>query len=210
MKIEILFSFIDTLRPAGQSGFVTPEDKEFAINYAQYTKFNEEKKFYGLNQDITDRLRVFERRTEPTPQGDYYVIPTDYARAVAFAHKDSEGKEHAGDIIQHSRWLFRTTSKIKPPIVSKPIMVIRDKIEVAPDDVNPVLYYLKQPAKVVFNYTEINETTVQFVESGSTDIEWREEDLPEILLTTLQYLGVPIKDDILLRFKQFSEATANG
>ncbi len=204
MFIDTLFKFIDFMRPEGQSGFITPERKQEALNYAQFEKFNKEKVLYGLDQDVTDRLRRFERRSELTAQSStIFAVPDNYGRAVSFAHKQEDGAEVSGKIIPHGRWADAKRSRIKRPTLEYPVMVIRNTIEVAPVGVVPVLYYLKMPDKVVYNYTVIDDVTIQFSQSGSTDIEWPEAEHPEILSKTLQYLGVPLKDDWLLQFERF-------
>ena len=61
--------------------------------------------------------------------------------------------------------------------------------------------YLKNPTDAVYAYTVINERDLLFDEENSTDTEFKPLDQSALVVKTLQYLGIPLKDSILLQFE---------
>lgn len=62
--------------------------------------------------------------------------------------------------------------------------------------------YLRVPVNAVYAYTIINSRDILFDEGNSTDVEWKTLDQSALVLKTLQYLGVPLKEQLLLQFEQ--------
>lgn len=61
--------------------------------------------------------------------------------------------------------------------------------------------YLKNPTDAVYAYTVISGRDLLFDEGNSTDTEFKPLDQSALVVKTLQYLGVPLKDSILLQFE---------
>jgi hypothetical protein len=205
MYIETLFAFIDFLRPEGQSGFITPERKEEAFNLAQFEKFNTEKVKYGIDQIITSRLRMFHKRVELSPSGNYFSLPADFDHPIGYAATYAD-TEYPADAISTSRWVARKISKIKPVELPYPAMNIRDVVELLPTGGTPVLYYLRQPVKIKYNYTIVDDINVVFSAAGSTDIEWQESDHFDIMHRALSYLGVSLRDNWMVELEQLKRS----
>jgi hypothetical protein len=62
--------------------------------------------------------------------------------------------------------------------------------------------YLRVPVNAEYAYTIINSRDIVFDEGNSTDVEWFPLDHSALVLKTLQYLGVPLKDQLLVQFEQ--------
>ena len=62
--------------------------------------------------------------------------------------------------------------------------------------------YLKNPPDAVYAYTVISGRDLLFDEGNSTDTIFKPLDQSALVVKTLQYLGVPLKDSILLQFGQ--------
>ncbi len=60
--------------------------------------------------------------------------------------------------------------------------------------------YLRVPVDAKYAYTIINDRDILFDVGSSTDVEWYPLDHSALVIKTLQYLGVPLKDQILLQF----------
>ena len=91
------------------------------------------------------------------------------------------------------------------PTKTRPICRVsaNDKLLIKPtsgiDEIR--ISYLKTPPNAVYAYTIISERDLLFDEGNSTDTIFKPEDQSALVLKTLQYLGVPLKDNILLQFE---------
>ena len=65
-----------------------------------------------------------------------------------------------------------------------------------------ILRYLKLPVDSVYAYTVIDSRNLLFDEGNSTDTEYGPLEHSTLVLKTLQYLGIPLKDQYLLQFEQ--------
>lgn len=61
--------------------------------------------------------------------------------------------------------------------------------------------YLKNPPDAVYAYTVISGRDLLFDEENSTDTIFKPLDQSALVVKTLRYLGVPLKDSILLQFE---------
>ncbi len=62
--------------------------------------------------------------------------------------------------------------------------------------------YLKTPPDAVYAYTTVSSRDLLFDEGNSIDTIFKAEDHSALVLKTIQYLGVPLKDNILMQFTQ--------
>jgi hypothetical protein len=65
--------------------------------------------------------------------------------------------------------------------------------------------YLRIPVDAVYGYTIVNDRDIVFDSGTSTDIEWYSTDHTALILKTLQYLGISLKDQMLVQFEQIKQ-----
>lgn len=91
------------------------------------------------------------------------------------------------------------------PAPTRPICRVsnNDKLLVKPTDgIDEIrLSYLKTPPNAIYAYTVVSGRDLLFDEGNSTDTIFKPEDHSALVLKALQYLGVPLKDNILLQFE---------
>ncbi len=91
------------------------------------------------------------------------------------------------------------------PAPTRPICRVsnNDKLLVKPtagvDEIR--ISYLKTPPDAVYAYTVVSGRDLLFDQGNSTDTIFKPEDHSALVLKTLQYLGVPLKDNILIQFE---------
>lgn len=91
------------------------------------------------------------------------------------------------------------------PSPTRPLVKLTGKnIDLKPvDNIDELtIDYLRIPADAVYAYTIANSRDIVFDEGNSVDVEWFPLDHSALILKTLQYLGVPLKDNILMQFPQ--------
>lgn len=205
MTIDEMHKFQKFLANVGQNGYFPPEDRDRAINQASFDKFNEEKRLFEVNGYISDNLRPFNVSSDISLSSGLGSLPSDYDYRISAS--DASDKEV--EIVESYEWLGRINSEIAPPSTTYPVLCIRNQVEVRPTSITSVkLYYLKEPLKAKWGYTVSSGRYIHNA-SASTDLDWPDSAHGDIVLRSLPYLGVPLNDEVLTRFKSFKQQTEN-
>src|SRR3990167_6715939 len=215
-RIEKLHFFIDKLKPESQIGMITAETKDEAINYYITEIFGNDIKEYQENRVMTSPLQPFEVRTVLstviTDQNEVYTLPTGIQRLTGFgALITSNGVAHSLEVemkeIPETQFNRVYNSGLIGPETNYPICVVRGAtISVAPKNgiIWPVIYYLRLPNAVRWGYTNENNGLDQvYAKTGGTNGAAVDPEYPDymdfsILRGALKYLGVSLRDDVLM------------
>lgn len=237
MFINDIHTFIKFLKNQGQNIYHTPEQIDNAINRASLDLFRQEEKVFEQSQIITDTLRPFKERVSYTVAASSYDLPSDYIRATNISHNYSatatvsEEDEYAFcdidytdpngndvvsvekeiDLIPDSDWIKRQDNLIVGPTVKNPIArIFGSKLEVLPNTVKPTLYYLRKPTNAVWAYTISGDgRSFIFDEDNSVDLEWNVISHNEIIEKTIGFLGIALKDNVMMQYEQYKKGSNN-
>lgn len=103
----------------------------------------------------------------------------------------------------------RLNSQVDPVTITSPIGEILAPrfIKLYPTSgYNGTVTYLRRPAKPVFSYTVISGRVIVFNEAASTNIEWRETEINQVIIKSLLTLGINLSAQDI---SQFAEAKGN-
>jgi len=85
--------------------------------------------------------------------------------------------------------------------------IFRDYIQFSPNDLYSAnIIYLKKPADMVWGYT-VSNGRAEYSEALSTQPEWSDTDMNEIIYLALSYIGVNLKDPDVSQFAQLKTQT---
>lgn len=238
MLINDIHTFVKFLKNQGQNIYHTPEEIDNAINRASLDLFRQEEKVFELNQIVTDTLRPFKAKVEYNSAASSYDLPSDYIRATNVSHKytnntvasveddfeycdtDLQSDSSSGssntvekevDLIPDSDWIKRQDNLVVGPTESNPIArIYGSSIEVLPNTVKPILYYLKKPveAKWAYNISGDGRSYI-FDEANSVDLEWSVISHNEIIEKTIGFLGFAVKDNVMMQYEQYKKGSNN-
>lgn len=207
MKILSIISFLNSLKNAGQGRYIKNKDIVVSFNNASISLWNSLIDSYQANQAITDLLRPF-KKTNPNPiditegKAD---LPNDYAYGTSF-WVNKEGEEYTLDILRDSEYRSRKSSKLLPPTQDFPIGKIEsDQVEISPKDIEGGFFveYLKRPTDVQLVFTLSTDGRTEIIdEENSTDTEWSERALPELIKMMATTLGITLNDGWLTQYQQ--------
>lgn len=238
MLINDIHTFVKFLKNQGQNIYHTPEQIDDAINRASLDLFRQEEKIFEQTQIITDTLRPFKVKKSDYAGTSPYALPDDYIRATNVAHvyksnkvvaeedestfcdndlntdpnsNDTTGIEKEVDLITDGDWVKRQDNLVVAPTEKNPISrVYGDSLEVLPNTVIPILYYLKEPIKGKWAYdVSVDGRSFIFNAGNSIDLEWSLISHNEIIEKTLGYLGVAVRDQIMMQYEQFQKNNNN-
>lgn len=201
-RIERIHYFIEKLKPEGQSGKFSPEDKDEAINFAMLDMFRDDIKRYDEDLDVKVRLQSLEVRkvyAAGEKVGDGYPIPSDIQKVTGTGGIYG-GVEYEMDVLSEMEYRKRINDKLIPPIYKVPVCSVRSgSIIVSPGEVLPVLYYVKSPTSVKYNYTQQGSLGLDLVynSTGSVHPFYPETLDFEVIKGACKYLGISLRDEML-------------
>lgn len=205
MTIKDMHDMIDTLKNEGQTGYHTPEEIDRALNNASDDKFNSEKKVFEATGFISDNIRTFKTKATVSLTSGSGALPSDYSYRTGASTTGNLPVE----ILSEGEWVNKINDPIDPPSTTRPIMAIRSTIDVLPITLTSVvLYYLKRPATMVFGYTVTDGENV-YNSGTSTNCDFPVDCHVDIVLRACVYLGIPLRDQDLIRLKAYKTQTEN-
>ena len=110
--------------------------------------------------------------------------------------------------VEQDRLANNLASYYDYPVDSNAIYTIfRDYIQFSPNDLYSAnIIYLKKPEDMVWGYT-MNGQIPEYSEALSTQPEWNDTDMNEIIYLALSYIGVNLKDPDVSQFAQIKTQT---
>jgi len=203
MTISEIHERFLTLKRQGQGAYHTREEIDRFLNDASMDKFNEEKRLFEVNSFISDNLRNFNKAANITITAGVGSLPTDYDYRTNAATSGFKKLE----IVPQGELIERINDPIAAPSIEYPICSISEQIYLSPISVTLItLYYLKKPAIMVFGYTEDLDGNTIYNSGTSTDPDWPDSCMPDIIRRALKYAGVSLPDQVMMQAKQIIES----
>ncbi len=206
-------SLVDEVRQyanQSQSLYFSPEEMTTAINRAQTDKYRSDYSIFESNQMITDSMRNFKRTVDiPIGLDSLFPIPDDYynvtnlssllADPLSTPENPLPDKEYSGKVFTDGEFLDAAESELLPPENEFPkARIINSNIQILPQTVTKIrLYYLSQPVDVVYAYDLVGDKII-FKDQGSVDSDYPNSESSDIIARTLVYLGITMREEILV------------
>ena len=218
VSVDTVYQRVLAILNKEQRGYLTPAEYNLFANQAQLDIF--EQYFYDLNQfsrlpgnsteysDMVDileeKISIFETFGTTTYANNYWPEPADLYRLGSVVYNGSE-VEH----VNKNEYLYITSSPLSKPTNDFPIYT-RDtsgiKVYCASEITTDVTFqYVKKPAKVIWNYTEVNGEAL-YNANGAVDFELHEAEETDLVIKILQLAGVLIKDPSVYQIGSTEEA----
>ena len=226
MDINQIKKFVDYLVRKNNSAYLNPDQFNLVLDRAQMSKFMElygnPKEYqpgnpipriaYEVTQKISDDLRIFKENFNMLIDNNgQATLPSNYIHAIsigAIAGKNttpgkSEKQFITVDIIPEDKEYYRLGSVIVPPTKKQPIAVIKDTyVQVYPENMGSVKFsYLRRPVEPVWGYDIVNGRPV-YSESKSTNLEWPDQTINDIIIRACNFIGISIKDGDIVSYTQ--------
>lgn len=185
--------------------FFSPEEYDAALDIAQLNRFNELKPSYAATQQVQDALMPFIGEQPFTVQNGRLTLPEDYHHLTAIEITVQDGGRTIYPIVElisADEISYRRSSQLIPLTIKNPIGEYKPKkqVQVYPvQAISGVIKYLTRPAKPVFAYT-ISNGAISYDELLSTQMEWNDTEMEQIIKGALVVLGLNVKDGDLVGY----------
>lgn len=210
-----------------QQGFITHEEIDLALDRAQMTLFNDyhsnpklpartQAEVYGESQRIDDALSPFKEKYTftalLTPSG-VITLPNDYMHLISLyttVYNSQLGRNvySAVQVLSEDELIDRLESQVIPVSADDPVAIMnkQNKIQLFPEvGSTGAVYYFRRPVVPKFAYTQVGRA-ITYDSGNSVQLEWREMDLNNIIVSALQSYGLNLSSQDIIQFGAAKEA----
>jgi hypothetical protein len=216
MTIQEIHAIIDEQLRKSQAGFVPPEQKDRAINWAQDEYFQKLQPAHGTSQSVVDDLQPFKKEqgfvNGSSPSG-IITLNADYETllAVETVVADDDGTHYIPvELVNEDELSYRKSSQLIPLSVYNPVGRLiaptaaygQFRVKLYPEQASAgTVYYLRTPARVRFAYSTSGRT-ITYNSGTSTQIEWNDTATRKIIDLAIERIGLTLQDITAIQFSQ--------
>lgn len=226
MNINDVHNTIFFILDKEQNGFTTHEEIDDMLDRAQMVLFNQyfnnpkvplaaQPQSYWQNQRVHDSLSAFKQRatftTVDTPSG-VLTLPADFMNLLSLyttVYSNALGRNvyNAVQILPEDELIFRLESQVIPVGSDDPIGIMNkeNKIQLFPESpATGGVYYMRRPVKPVWGYTGSGRS-MTYSAGLSTQLEWKTDDIMNIIMIALQYIGINLTSADVVQYADAKE-----
>ena len=226
MKINEIHNTINFILNKDQQAFMTIGEIDQVLDRAQLVLFNQyhtnpklpakaQAALYGESQRIDDSLSTFKERyafTNSDTPGGVITLPANYMHLLSLyttVYSNQLGRNiYSGvQVLNEEELIERLSSQIIPVSADDPIAIMnkQNKIQLFPESpATGGVYYLRRPVAPLFAYT-MSGRAVVYNDAGSTQMEWRDFDIMNIISIALSYFGINMSSGDIVQFAQVKQ-----
>lgn len=190
--LDTLYDFYQYIIRKERGVFVTPPQFTANLDAGQMDAFEEWFRPYGVNQEVHDALRPF-RIYQPftSNAAGFVAFPPDYQHLLGQPFTVAGSTVNRVNFVNEDELPFALTSQGRPVSDAYPIAVDSDTgFSIFPQTQQIGAYfYLRRPATPVYGFTQVGRV-VTYNPATSTQLEWNDAYINNILAKALRYAGV--------------------
>ena len=200
-----------------ERNFWPSETIDATLHRAQMIKFNEAARRYAIDQEAQDDVspfKVTQDFTTSNTSGGVITIDPDYTylRQVGLNisyYDNAQGKTRYFnvEVLNETQLPTRLDSQLEPVELTSPIATIKSasQIQLHPKTPNTgTVYFLREPKPPKLAYS-MNGRKFEYNANNSTQMEWNNTCMTQIIMKALQLLGVNIESDRLSQYAEIKD-----
>lgn len=231
MDIKVIHDTILFYLNKAQNGYVSHEEIDSVLDKAQLALFNQyhtnpklpsqaQAALYGESQRIDDALSAFKAKYTFAPgtipnsisSGGVVTMPANYLHLLSMyttVYNNQLGRNvYSGvQVLSEEELIERLESQVIPVTPDDPIAIMNssNQIQLFPETAQSGgVYYLRRPVAPVFAYTQTGRT-ITYNPIASTQLEWRDFDINNIISIALSYYGLNLSSQEVMQFAQVKQ-----
>lgn len=209
-SINDLYNFYQYILRKERGVFITRQQFNSNLDAGQLDAFQEWFAPYGDTQILHDALRPFRVYYQFTSDAAGFVtFPDNYEHILGAAFTVSGSTVNEITFVNDNEWVFAINSQGRPVSLSKPIAIdTSDGFSLYPQSTQTGFFtYLKRPVTPVLAYTQVGRV-VTYDSASSTQLEWADSYINNIIAKALKYAGVNMDEQGVLAFAEsYNEQT---
>jgi len=178
--------------------YYTVSELEYALDMGQMGVYSDHKPKYATSQLSKEILAPFRETYNFTTQvSGYVIVPnSDYLDLLdiqIYFPISNRTVYYPVKLINEDERADRLNSQIDPVTITSPVgeQTAPKTFRLYPTGTyNGNVSFLRRPVKPVFGYTVVSGRVIVYDPNTSTQLEWRDSEIPMIILKALQILGI--------------------
>jgi len=212
VNLNDIFNFLNFYINKFTGSWYTVEELENVLDFGQMALYSDLKPKYATSQLIKDALSPFRESYNFTTQVSGYVIvpATDYLDLLdiqIYFQVSNRTIYYPIKLYNEDERAERLNSQLDPVTITSPIgeQTAPKTFRLYPVNAyNGNVTYLRRPVKPVYGYTVVSGRVIVYDPNTSTQLEWRETEIPMILIKALKSLGINIGSQEVQQWSQVS------
>ena len=210
MNLNDIFNFLNFYINKFTGSWYTIEELEDLIDMAQMALYSDLKPKYATSQLIKDALSPFRETYNFTTQiSGYVIVPDstylDLLDIQIYFQVSNRTVYYPIDLVNEDTRAQRLNSQIDPVTITSPIgeQTAPRTFRLYPIGVyNGNVTYLRRPIKPVFGYSVISGRIIVYDPNTSTQLEFRETEIPSIIIKALSSIGINIGSQEVMQWSE--------
>ncbi len=213
MNLTDVFNILNFWIGKEKGAYFTIQELEDLTDVGQLAYYSDIKPKYATSTLIKEILSPFKRKYNFTPSdtvSGYIVVPSNVNYLdlldVQIQYNISDRVIYYGvPMLNEDERAERLNSQIDPVTITSPIgeMDIPRFIRLYPlSGYTGTVTFFKRPVKPVYVYTVISGRVIVPDEAASTQLEWRDTEISQVILKSLKSIGINLSDGEVAQFAQ--------
>ena len=210
MNLNDIFNFLNFYINKFTGSWYTIEELEDLLDFGQMALYSDLKPKYATSQLIKDALSPFRDTYNFTTQiSGYVIVPDstylDLLDIQIYFQVSNRTVYYPVDLVNEDTRAQRLNSQIDPVTITSPIgeQTAPRTFRLYPIGVyNGNVTYLRRPIKPVFGYSVISGRIIVYDPNTSTQLEWRETEIPSIIIKALSSIGINIGSQEVMQWSE--------
>jgi len=210
VNLNDIFNFLNFYINKFTGSWYTIEELEDLLDFGQMALYSDLKPKYATSQLIKDALSPFRETYNFTTQISGYVIVPDSAYLdlldiQIYFQVSNRTVYYPVDLVDEDTRAQRLNSQIDPATITSPIgeQTAPRTFRLYPTGVyNGNVTYLRRPIKPVFGYSVISGRIIVYDPNTSTQLEFRETEIPSIIIKALSSIGINIGSQEVMQWSE--------
>lgn len=227
MDLKVIHDTILFIIRKEQNAFISHEEIDQILDRAQLVLFNQyhtnpkvpaqtQAMIYGDTQRIDDALSIFKSKytfNNGITASGIITLPTDYMHLISLyttTYNSTLGRNVYSpvQVLNEEELIERLESQVIPVSTDDPIAIMnsQNRIQLFPEQPSSgAVFYFRRPLAPVFSYTQSGRA-VTYNQVGSTQLEWRDYDVLNVISIALSYIGINISSADITQFAELKTA----
>ena len=210
MNLNDIFNFLNFYINKFTGSWYTIEELEDLLDFGQMALYSDLKPKYATSQLIKDALSPFRETYNFTTQiSGYVIVPDstylDLLDIQIYFQVSNRTVYYPVELVNEDTRAQRLNSQIDPVTITSPIgeQTAPRTFRLYPIGVyNGNVTYLRRPIKPVFGYSVISGRIIVYDPNTSTQLEWRETEIPSIIIKALSSIGINIGSQEVMQWSE--------
>lgn len=210
MNLQDVFNELNFYINKFTGSFYTIPELENMVDLGNLALYSDLKPKYATSQLIKDALSPFRATYNFTTQVSGYVIvpATDYLDLLdiqIYFQISNRTVYYPVKLYNEDERANRLNSQIDPVTITSPIgeQTAPKTFRLYPVGAyNGNVTYLRRPVKPVFGYSVISGRVIVYNQNTSTQLEWRDTDIPSLIIKSLEVAGINLRAEDITAWSQ--------